>query len=308
MASNNSHGPPPPPPPPPPPVLPLPRAVASDVYGGGRGIGRIVYNDAMDMILLVAVNTTGAHVAKYGEAATCFEEVQKICIADPAYSRCGALTRKSVWDRFKKLKAEFLERERKNRNASGIDEEVTEKDDLLADICEQIEDARLEIEKAGARKRKREQDLIDAGKTVRNRALKRMKRRMNDSCDDYSDVDCPSPPSRSTRNGIEGDEDDAFGKAFEAAASRHAEITGLRKDQLQLNKQMLELEEQRLEIQKDEYARSERRFNIDEERLRLENNKFEHQKDQDRFRMELERKERESTLKLVSALANKLLQ
>jgi hypothetical protein len=48
-------------------------------------VGRIVYNDAIDMILLVAVDTTGAHVAKYGEAAKFFEEVRKLCAADPAY-------------------------------------------------------------------------------------------------------------------------------------------------------------------------------------------------------------------------------
>jgi uncharacterized protein YtpQ (UPF0354 family) len=47
---------------------------------------------------------------------------------------------------------------------------------------------------------------------------------------------------------------------------------------------------------------------MDEERLSLEKRKFEHQKDKDRIEMELERKERESTIKLVSALANKLLQ
>jgi hypothetical protein len=47
---------------------------------------------------------------------------------------------------------------------------------------------------------------------------------------------------------------------------------------------------------------------MDEKRLSLEKRKFEHQKDKDRIEMELERKEMESTIKLVSALANKLLQ
>jgi hypothetical protein len=62
----------------------------------------------MDMMLLVAVNMTGAHVAKYGEAANCFEEVRKLCEADPAYSRCKGLTKMSVWDRYKKIKPDFL--------------------------------------------------------------------------------------------------------------------------------------------------------------------------------------------------------
>ena len=109
----------------------------------------------MDMMLMVAVNTTGAHVAKYGEAANCFEEVRKLCAADPSYSRCMGLVKKSVWDRYKKRRSEFLTKEIENRNASGIDEEVTEKDNLLTDICEQIEDARLEQEKGLARKWKR---------------------------------------------------------------------------------------------------------------------------------------------------------
>jgi hypothetical protein len=71
---------------------------------------------------------------------------------------------------------------------------------------------------------------------------------------------------------------------------------------------MLVLEEKRLEMQQHEHVRSERRFTIDEERLNLERNKFEHQKDQDQTRMELEQKERESTLTLMGALADKLLQ
>jgi hypothetical protein len=155
----------------------LHRSITSDVQSSVKGVGRIVYNDAMDMILLVAVNTTGAHVAKYGEAANSFEEVRKLCAADPAYSRCMGLTKKSVWDRYKKIKSEFLTKEIENRNASGIDEEVTEKDNLLADICEQIEDARLEQEKGLAQKTKHDQDLIIAGEAVRNRALERMRRR-----------------------------------------------------------------------------------------------------------------------------------
>jgi uncharacterized protein YtpQ (UPF0354 family) len=71
---------------------------------------------------------------------------------------------------------------------------------------------------------------------------------------------------------------------------------------------MLALEEARLQIQEQMHIRSERRFTMDQERLSLEKRKFEHQKDQDRIKMELERNERESTIKLVSALANKLLQ
>jgi hypothetical protein len=166
----------------------------------------------------------------------------------------------------------------------------------------------LEVERAGARKRKTEQDLIDAGEVVRNRALQRMKRRLRGSCDDELDAEGPSPSSKSTQNVREQHDDDDFSKAFEAAAARHAEITGLQKGQLELNKRMLVLEEKRLEMQQHEHVRSERRFTIDEERLNLERNKFEHQKDQDQTRMELERKERESTLKLMGALADKLLQ
>jgi hypothetical protein len=177
----------------------------------------------------------------------------------------------------------------------------------LADICEQIEDARLEQEKGLARKRKHDQDLIIAGEAVRNRALERVRRRKNSLCGEV-DAECPSPPSQSTRNGRQDDGDDIFATAFETAAVRHAEITNLQKNQLELNKSMLALEEARLQIQEQEHIRSERRFTMDEERLSLEKRKFEHQKDQDRIKMELERNERESTIKLVSALANKLLQ
>jgi hypothetical protein len=49
----------------------------------------------------------------------------------------------SVWDRYKKIKSEFLTKEIENRNASGIEKDVTEKDILLAYISEQIEDSRL---------------------------------------------------------------------------------------------------------------------------------------------------------------------
>jgi hypothetical protein len=92
------------------------------------------------------------------------------------------LTKKSVCDRYKKIKSEFLTKEIENRNGSGIDEKVTEKDDLLAGICEQIEDARLEQEKGLARKRKHDQDLINAGEAVRNRALERMRRKNISFC------------------------------------------------------------------------------------------------------------------------------
>jgi hypothetical protein len=99
-----------------------------------------------------------------------------------------------------------------------------------------------------------------------------------------------------------------FETAFEAAAVRHAEITSLQKNQLELNKNMLLLEEARLQIPEQDHISSERRFNMDEERLGFEKIKFKHQKDQDRIKMELERKENASNIKLVSALAKKLLQ
>jgi hypothetical protein len=165
MAGNDSDGSRPPTP------QSLHRSNAGDEQSSVKGVGRIVYYDAMDMILLVAVNTTGAHVAKYGEAANSFEEVRKLCAADPAYSRCLGLAKKSVWDRYKKIMSEFLTKEIENRDASGINEEVTEKDNLLAEICEHIEDARLEQEKGIARKRKHDQDLIISGEAVGNRAL-----------------------------------------------------------------------------------------------------------------------------------------
>jgi hypothetical protein len=73
---------------------------------------------------------------------------------------------------------------------------------------------------------------------------------------------------------------------------------------------MLALEEVRMQIQEYGNIRSERRFTMDEERLSLEKRKFEHQKDQERIKMELERKERERDpiIKLVNALENNLLQ
>jgi hypothetical protein len=124
---------------------------------------------------------------------------------------------KSEWDPYKKIKSEFLTKEIQNRNASGIDEEGTEKDNLLADICEQIEDARLEQEKGLSRKRKHDQDLIIAGEAVRNRALERMRRRKNSMCGEV-DAECPSPPSQSTRNSRKDDGDDVFATAFESVA------------------------------------------------------------------------------------------
>jgi hypothetical protein len=176
------------------------------------------------------------------------------------------LTKMYVWDRYKKIKSEFLTTEIENRNESGIDEEVTEKDNLVADICEQIEDARLEQGKGLARKRKNDQDLINAGEAVRNRALERMKRIKN-SLSGEVDAECPSPPSLSMQNGRQDDGDDIFATEFKAAAVRHEDITVLQKIQLELNKSMLALEKVRLHIQEHEHIRSERRFTMDEERL-----------------------------------------
>jgi hypothetical protein len=79
MAGNDSDGSRPPTP------QSLHQSNASDVQSSVKGVGRIVYNDAMDVTLLVAVNTAGAHVAKYGEAVNSFEEVRRLCAADPAY-------------------------------------------------------------------------------------------------------------------------------------------------------------------------------------------------------------------------------
>jgi hypothetical protein len=90
------------------------------------------------------------------------------------------------------------------------------------------------------------------------------------------DTECPSLPTQSTRNGRQDDGDEVFATAFEAASVRHAEITNLQKNQLELKKSMLALEKDRLHIQEQENIRSERRFNMDEERLSLEKRKFEH--------------------------------
>jgi hypothetical protein len=56
-----------------------------------------------------------------------------------------------------------------------------------------------------------------------------------------------------------------FAMFYVAAVARHAEISTLQKNQLELNKSMFELDEAMIQIQKDEYLRSERLFSFDEE-------------------------------------------
>ena len=239
---------------------------------------KVVYTETMDQVLLAAVNANEAHILGYGQAAKLFEKVSFECIAHPAFRGYDKISTKSVWDWFKKLKADFKQKEAVNTAASGISEDFTETGKLLQDICDQSDENNLEKAAIAEEKSSKNEELLRAGEEMRRCALERLRKKRRTDCVDNPGNDSESPSSRSKMKDDDQEPEDEFKYAFEQADRRHTETFNLEKRKFELSENLFCVEKEKLNLlQKDQEYR-ERELSLQERKMDLEEKKFDHQR------------------------------
>ena len=129
------------------------------------------FGEEEDILLLKEIVANGAHAVRRGSQSDKFDEVGTSLNANGVmpWSTDG----KHCIDRYRLLIATFRRADRARAATSGAEEEFGEKDQLLSDICNAIDDAdergRLERREAS----RRDAELQYAGEQVRAAAMSR---------------------------------------------------------------------------------------------------------------------------------------
>ena len=237
---------------------------------------RAKFTPAEDLVIVREVAAVKAHVACRGEVRTRFETAAEC--ANKSEILTAPVTWKGLQDRYLKVQALFDKRDVSMRVKSGVEEDMTEMDELLSAMKEERDDntrAKEELKLTARNKKEKEDEL---GALVRERAMRRRAGADDDSSDEKTgeEEDDNPAPRKIGRRVTRGDARDARVSAATAIAK------SLRDGDLA----RLKYEEERLAFEREKL------------RLQLEERK-EEREDQRRER-ELERKEREAARKLDS--------
>lgn len=262
----------------------------------------IRFTPSMDMAILACVNEVGAHIAPYGHSQKLFERATVACRAHPSFTD-KTLTVKSVWDRFKKLLADFKKVDRVNRSASGITEEYGAKEELLQDIFDAIGEKEEQERAERGERRAAESRLLEAGENLRSRALNRKRRREKSPGTDMSSgmLDSETPDI----DGMSRSDHDLIQRA-EQRQERREELDIKR---FALEESTSKLEQEKIELLKRRCVADEAKTEIEKERLsqdRVRQEKEDRRLELEEQRMQLEKEEREKLLALMTALVDKL--
>eukprot|EP00171_Calliarthron_tuberculosum_P023558 IDg23558t1 len=119
-----------------------------------------------------------AHVAKHGEVETKFEVVLNAFCAHYSFIKkheesVPAPKLRTLRDRFTKLVANRRALNKKNVAASGIEEVHGELEQNLDNIIQEMDDKKQSEAEAKEKVERKEQDLLDAGISIRQSAMKR---------------------------------------------------------------------------------------------------------------------------------------
>lgn len=160
----------------------------------GTGLLKIMkWSESLDLALIMAVNVLGSFKELgHGQKGPAFNKVSEQCAQISTFASVKhLLTGKKCADRFDRLLKEHRIAREQNKNRSGTDdEEVSDKTQILDDICDFIDDAKENFQSAAAKKRDEQATLVSAGQMLRQRAMQRgpRRKRKSDSTND-------SPPS-----------------------------------------------------------------------------------------------------------------
>ena len=266
----------------------------------------MLYRANRDQVFLTAVHVNVTHILGYGQAARLFEKVCNDFVAHPAFRGCDKLSTKSVWDMFKKLKADFKQKEATNTAASGIAEQYPETDELMQEICNQIDEYNLEKLTAAEEESLKNEELLEAGREIRKCALERVRKKRKIASNESSVDDSGSPSSRCKAKDNDLLIEDEFKNALEQADRRHAETVELEKKKFELSENIFNLEKEKLLIKQNDHECRERELALQERKLVLDEKRFDHQRRREEERDRQDRKEREENTKLMLALVKNL--
>jgi len=210
----------------------------------------------------------GAHLAEWGKGKETHVPAADHFNQQPA--KPLHVDGKAVKDRFKLLKAKFENNEAAVAKESGIVEEVTEKDALMADACSAMNDSRLRAAKANEETTKKDNALLQAGADARQSALaRRVRRREERDADVAADGDAqekgeggedgggttrsPARGHSCRRAEIEDEKEEELLEVVRSSAksSRKAEERGCSSEE-----RRLDLEEQKLQHERQAHLAS----------------------------------------------------
>lgn len=268
---------------------------------------RFRFFDPADLLLLKSVSAAGAHLAPWGQKGTLFEDAHKrFLAAAPATLINGREkpSQKTIVDRFKTLVAKRRDSNKENAAASGIVEDLGEREMLLDDFILEIDE---KAEKDRAEKKERTQNEKkpgQAGENIRNAALRRQPGR-----------DAEDSQGHNSRKGSSRQSPPASGRASRVANATYVcdsdeDDSNLLKEEFSKRR---ETEKWRLEI-------DEKRFCLEEKSLRLDEMRYHESQEATKRRLDLDEKkaavemeerkqaitERSKMIDVLSALASRL--
>jgi len=264
----------------------VPPALATGTDSSAKGKQRRRrWTNTHDLRVVHATRAANAHVAPRGKIMERYEKAAAIFNDHPQAP--FVVTGKVLRDRFNFLKDRYLSQDKKDAESTGVEQEVTELDNLLCDVVPAAVDYEMKVSKDREEATRLEEKLVSDGESIRRMAMeRRQKRPRSGGSEDREDVvggqEASGSPSMATsvatcrrRRRVEMNDDDDVVVALQQNEKRRDEVA----------LKQLELAERRLE--------QERQFH-QEEAARRDRVDAEH------------REERAAHLRLVEAILRKL--
>jgi hypothetical protein len=235
-----------------------------------RGIRR-KFTEETDTALLKEVLAHNAHVARRGEAGSAFDAVATSLNDTSALP--WRTDGKHCSDRFDLLVRVFRHSDSARRGESGIIEEYTEKEQLLQDITNAVDDVNEERRAQRAETSRREEQLRNAGEAVRAEAMNRRLQpiRLSGNSSDDEDQDRVRDPGSKS-----GTSNDSAGrrkrKRDDFSEDWMDGLLGIEERRLDQEAERLRLESERLKLDRDRFTsrdtREAERFSFQQEQFK----------------------------------------
>ncbi|GAB0494468.1 hypothetical protein MMPV_005761 [Pyropia vietnamensis] len=199
---------------------------------GPKGRRRL-WSEALDVLGLKAILGVSAHVAARGTRTKRFQEAADAFNAHP---QAAFTTKKNTLrDHFNQLRKQFSAADKKKASQSGQEEQLSERDRILADMVDAMDEVeRLQDAKKGT-ETKKNQKLAADGLMVRKLAIERHGKRVKvgdggsgagaDALDDSTEAASTGGPSsrKRRRRDVMDPDDDDFIEVLERSESRRDE-------------------------------------------------------------------------------------
>lgn len=283
-----------------------PEAASQGVQMRGRKKRRVRFTSNMDVTLLKCVKFSSAHIAPHSQGQALYEQAVAMLISqcdlnDPSLQ----ISWKTAYDRFNRLVSDRRQAARRNELRSGNVETVTDFEQELDSMIEEIDHYEEEKTRKRSEEAGRQNELQAAGEQIRQQALQRAstpqlatpEHVQNDGDDDGALIGSSSSSARKRFFDQSDDEEKEM-------IHRHAE----RREQRE--QKMIKIDEDRLSIERrrveQDAETSNRNFNLQSQRFELDRRRLE----LDTQRHELDKQERAAQVeqsKQLTCLLSKLV-